>query len=125
MSDTNGVTSVHVFDGTTDLGAATINAGSWSLTTSALTNGTHSFTAVATDTAGNTTTTAAVTATVNSTVTVIEAFGSTTLTEVANHYYLDNSSGSGPSLKYGGAGLRDRASLAPGHRSARSRRQRV
>ncbi len=103
VSDANGVTSVHVFDGTTDLGAATINAGSWSLTTNALTNGTHSFTAVATDTAGNTTTTAAVTATVNNTVTVIEAYGSTTLTEVANHYYLDNSSGSGPSLKYGGA----------------------
>ncbi len=37
VSDTNGVSSVHVFDGATDLGAATIVAGNWSLTTSALT----------------------------------------------------------------------------------------
>ena len=67
VSDTNGVSSVHVFDGATDLGAATIVAGNWSLTTSALSNGTHSFTAEATDAAGNTTTTAAVTATVDTT----------------------------------------------------------
>ena len=103
VSDTNGVSSVHVFDGATDLGAATIVAGNWSLTTSALSNGTHSFTAVATDKAGNTTTTAAVAATVDTTATVIESFGSTSLTEIANHYYLYNSSGSGPSLKYLGA----------------------
>ena len=102
VSDAHGVTSVHVFDGATDLGAATIVAGNWNLTTTALSNGMHSFTAVATDAAGNTTTTAAVTATVNNTVTVIEAYGSTTLTEVANHFYLNDSSGSGPSLKYGG-----------------------
>ena len=36
--------------------------------------------------------------------TVIEAFGSTSLTEVGNNFYLDSiSSGSGPELKYGGA----------------------
>ena len=58
---------------------------------------------MATDEAGNTTTTAAVTATVDTTATVIESFGSTSLTEIANHYYLYNSSGSGPSLKYLGA----------------------
>ena len=35
--------------------------------------------------------------------TVIEAFGSTSLVEVGNNYFLDNSAGSGPSLKYAGA----------------------
>src|ERR1019366_6482602 len=35
--------------------------------------------------------------------TVIEANGSTSLTELGNHYFLDDSSGSGPSLKYLGA----------------------
>jgi len=33
---------------------------------------------------------------------VIESFGSTSLTEVGNHFYLDDSGGAGPSLKYGG-----------------------
>ena len=31
--------------------------------------------------------------------------GSTSLIEVGNNYFLDNSSGSGPSLKYGGAAV--------------------
>ena len=39
--------------------------------------------------------------------TVIESFGSTQLTEIANHFYLYNSAGSGPSLKYGGADVVD------------------
>src|SRR5260221_14720069 len=35
-----------------------------------------------------------------------ESFGSTSLVEVGNHFYLNsNSSGSGPELKYGGAAL--------------------
>ena len=34
---------------------------------------------------------------------VIQKDGSTTLTEVANHYYLYGSRGSGPALKYKGA----------------------
>ena len=37
------------------------------------------------------------------TTTVIEAFGSTSLVEVGSQYYLQNSGGAGPSLKYGGA----------------------
>src|SRR5207244_522768 len=37
------------------------------------------------------------------TIAVIEANGSTRLTEVANQYYLFDNSGSGPSLKYTGA----------------------
>src|SRR5262245_59538067 len=35
--------------------------------------------------------------------TVIEANGSTHLTEVGNHFFLYDSGGSGPSLKYAGA----------------------
>jgi hypothetical protein len=72
VSDTNGVSSVHVFDGVTDLGAATLDGlGGWSLTTTALGDGSHSFTAKATDTAGNITTTSAVTATVDTTAPTI------------------------------------------------------
>ena len=38
--------------------------------------------------------------------TVIESFGSTSLVEVGNNFYLDSiSSGTGPELKYGGAPL--------------------
>jgi hypothetical protein len=47
--------TVAVFDGTTQLGTATVNAsGAWSLTTGTLANGTHSFTATDTDASGNT-----------------------------------------------------------------------
>ncbi|MFC0588212.1 type VI secretion system tube protein Hcp [Novosphingobium aquiterrae] len=56
-SDANGVTGVHIFDGATDLGAATLNAGSWSFATT-LAAGAHTLRAVATDTAGNTTSSA-------------------------------------------------------------------
>ena len=38
-----------------------------------------------------------------SSTTVIESDGSTTLTEVANHFFLYDGSGRGPSLKYAGA----------------------
>ena len=37
------------------------------------------------------------------TTTVIQTDGSTSLTEVANQFYLDGSSGSGPALQYAGA----------------------
>jgi T1SS-143 domain-containing protein len=69
VSDTNGsgVASVQIFDGTTSLGFATVTGSSWSFTTSALVDGSHSLTAKATDNAGNTTTTSAVTATVDTT----------------------------------------------------------
>ena len=65
VSDASGVSSVQVYDGATLLGPATISSGNWSYTTAALPDGSHSFTAKATDNAGNTTTTSAVTATVN------------------------------------------------------------
>ncbi|MDD5298624.1 MAG: Ig-like domain-containing protein, partial [Rhodocyclaceae bacterium] len=44
VSDANGVASVHVFDGATDLGAATVSGGNWSFTTAALSDAGHSFT---------------------------------------------------------------------------------
>src|SRR4029077_8992229 len=65
VSDANGVSSVQVYDGATLLGSATVSSGNWSYTTPALVDGNHSFTAKATDNAGNTTTTSAVTATIN------------------------------------------------------------
>ena len=65
VSDASGVSSVQVYDGATLLGAATVSSGNWSYTTPALLDGSHSFTAKATDNAGNTTTTSAVTATVD------------------------------------------------------------
>ena len=69
VSDTNGIASVHIFDGSTDLGAATLDgSGNWTFTTAVLGDAVHSFTAKATDNAGNTTTTSAVTATVDATV---------------------------------------------------------
>jgi hypothetical protein len=65
VSDASGVSSVQVYDGANQLGAATISSGNWSYTTPARLDGSHSFTAKATDNAGNTTTTSAVTATVH------------------------------------------------------------
>ena len=41
--------------------------------------------------------------TIGAPTTVIEALGSTNLVEVGNQYFLQNSGGAGPSLKYGGA----------------------
>ncbi len=64
VSDAGGVSSVQIYDGATLLGPATVSSGNWSYTTPALLDGSHSFTAKATDNAGNTTTTSAVTATV-------------------------------------------------------------
>ena len=55
-------------------------------------------------------------------ITVIEANGSTQLTEVGDHFFLYDGSGSGPSLKYAGTDQWP-VSLAPGRRSPRSRRQ--
>ena len=69
VTDPNGVSSVHVFDGSTDLGTATIDgSGNWTFITSALSDGPHDFTAKATDNAGNTSApTPLVTATIDTT----------------------------------------------------------
>jgi large repetitive protein len=67
VSDGSGVSSVQVYDGATLLGSATVSGSTWSFTTAVLANGSHCFTATATDDAGNATTTSAVTATVDTT----------------------------------------------------------
>jgi len=65
-----------------------------------------SFTFTVTDAANNTTTSQQFQFQIGNPV-VVEALGSTHLTEIANHFYLYNSAGSGPSLKYGGADVVD------------------
>ena len=54
------------------------------------------------DAAGNTSVASLVKAVTVDSVTVIEANGSTRLTEVGNHFFLFDSGGFGPSLKYAG-----------------------
>ena len=96
--------TVKVYDGATLLGSATANGtGAWTYTTAALTDGAHTFIATDTDAAGNTSLASQAVDPVIGSVVTIKSIGSTNLTEVANHYYLYNSSGSGPSLKLGGA----------------------
>ncbi|MFM5924210.1 MAG: type VI secretion system tube protein Hcp [Novosphingobium sp.] len=57
IGDNVAVGSVHVFDGSTDLGAATVSGGTWSFSTT-LAVGSHALSAVAVDTAGNSAATA-------------------------------------------------------------------
>ena len=58
VSDNNSGASVEIFDGNTDLGAATISGSTWSFAYN-LAAGIHALAALATDAAGNTTPTAA------------------------------------------------------------------
>ena len=67
VGDTNGVSSVQVYDGANLLGTAIVSSGNWSFTTGPLAGGSHSFTAKATDNAGNVATSSAVTATIDTT----------------------------------------------------------
>ena len=67
VSDTNGVSSVQVYDGANLLATAIVSSGNWSFTTGPLAGGSHSFTAKATDNAGNVATSSAVTATIDTT----------------------------------------------------------
>ena len=61
--------TVKVYDGTTLLGSAVANvSGAWSFATAALTDGTHSFTATATDASGNTSAASSVTTVIVDTV---------------------------------------------------------
>ncbi|MBB4425793.1 hypothetical protein GGD66_004354 [Bradyrhizobium sp. CIR48] len=113
---------VKVFDGTTQIGTATADSnGLWGYTSGVLAAGSHSLTAKATDAAGNTSaaSTAVTASTGSSTLpatptsptptagTVIESAGATRLVENADKYYLNSSSGTGPSLKYGGVDVVD------------------
>jgi hypothetical protein len=58
-SAANGIAGVEIFNGTTDLGAATLSGGNWSFTTTLSHEGFNALRARATDTFGNTTETAA------------------------------------------------------------------
>ncbi|MCS3759025.1 Ig-like domain-containing protein [Bradyrhizobium centrosematis] len=117
---------VKVLDGTTQIGTATANSsGAWGYTSAALAAGSHSLTANATDAAGNTgaastaftasisTSTAPTSPTSPSSPTpptagkVIESAGATTLVENGGKYYLNGSSGSGPTLKNKGVDFVD------------------
>ncbi|MGY3034422.1 hypothetical protein ACVIIV_003592 [Bradyrhizobium sp. USDA 4354] len=109
---------VKVFDGTTQVGTVTADSsGAWGYTSAALAVGSHSLTAKATDAAGNTgaastafvasisTSTAPTTPTSPTSPaagTVIESAGTTTLVESGGKYYLNGSTGSGPTLKDNG-----------------------
>ncbi|MBR0906454.1 hypothetical protein JQ588_27720 [Bradyrhizobium liaoningense] len=119
---------VKVLDGTTQIGTATANSsGVWAYTSAALAVGAHSLTAKAADAAGNTSAASSVvTASVTSTSptaptspttpttptsptagTVIESAGATRLVESADKYYLNSSTGTGPTLKKGGVAYID------------------
>ena len=61
--------TIKLYDGATLLGSATANgSGAWSFATAALTDGTHSFTATATDSSGNTSAASSVTSVIVDTV---------------------------------------------------------
>ena len=95
--------TVTVYDGQTALGSTTANGnGAWSYTTSpgTLANGAQTFTVTAMDAAGNT---SPASNSVGLPTTVIQVDGSTSLTQIGNQFYLYNSGGSGPALKYSGA----------------------
>ncbi|WP_275173813.1 Ig-like domain-containing protein [Bradyrhizobium sp. CSS354] len=114
---------VKVFDGTTQIGTVTADSnGAWGYTSAALAAGSHSLTAKATDAAGNTgaastafaasisssaptspTSPSSPTAPTSPTAgTVVESAGSTTLVESSGKFYLNGSTGSGPTLKDNG-----------------------
>ena len=70
--------SVVVFDGATSLGNATLTGTQWTYTTSARSDGLHTFTAQITDAVGNTATTAASAATTSASSTGATATSSAT-----------------------------------------------
>ena len=89
---------VTVFDGGALLGTATTDSsGAWSYTTSPLSGGPHSFTATATDTAGNTSLVSQIYDPIVG-GTTIEANGATSLIQVGTQYYLDDSTGTASAL---------------------------
>ena len=105
--------TVTLYDGNAVVGTGTANsAGAWSITTNALSTGTHTLTAKAADAAGNV---SAASQSISSVIAggpstpipgqQIESAGATSLVESGNKYYLNSSDGSGPSLKAYGAAV--------------------
>ena len=98
--------TVKVYDGASLLGTASANgSGAWSYTTAVLANGAHGFTATAMDAAGNISLVSQAIDPLIGTVVTIEADGSTSLTAVADQYFLYNGVGAGPALQLGGAAV--------------------
>ena len=91
---------VSIYDGTTLLGTTSSNSnGNWVFVTPSETNGAHTFTATATDTAGNV---SALSNAIDPDVGAVPAVNAAPV-EVGNQYYLFNSSGSDVALTYAGA----------------------
>ena len=94
---------VKLFDGTAVLATLTADAGgAWSFTTGALPGGAHTFTATASDVAGNTSAASPVVTSLIGGI-AVESNGVTSLTKVGTNFYLCDSGGAGPSLKFSGA----------------------
>ncbi|OCK57070.1 Ig-like domain-containing protein, partial [Bradyrhizobium sp. LMTR 3] len=103
---------VTIYDGSTVVGTGTTNStGAWSVTTNALSTGTHTLTAKAADVAGNV---SAASQSINSVIsgsttptpsTQIESAGATSLVQIGENYALYGASGSGPTLKAYGAAV--------------------
>lgn len=105
---------VTIYDAGTVVGTGTTSStGAWSVTTNALSTGTHALTAKVADLAGNV---SAASQSVNSVIseaspaptptpgTPIESAGKTSLVQVGDNYHLNSSTASGPTLKaYGTA----------------------
>src|SRR5207253_83372 len=74
--------TVTIFDGATAVGSGTATGGSYSITTSALSDGVHSITAKATDAAGNT---GAASGSLSVTIDTAGPAGTTTITSVSDN----------------------------------------
>ncbi|WP_050043513.1 Ig-like domain-containing protein [Bradyrhizobium sp. LTSPM299] len=83
--------TIKLYEADTLLGTAvTASNGTWSLTTGSLANGTHAFTATASDAAGNVSNLATALPTLVGTI--IDATGSAGLIEIGNKFYVGNAS---------------------------------
>ncbi|MGY8662688.1 Ig-like domain-containing protein [Bradyrhizobium sp. UFLA05-109] len=94
--------TIKLYEGTTLLGTAvTASNGTWSVTTGSLSDGSHAFTATATDAAGNLSNLSAVLDPVVGTV--IESIESASLIRSGNNFYVGTASnGYNAELKFGG-----------------------
>ena len=123
--------SIHLFDGTTDIGAAIFNGSNWSLTTSPLADGPHIFTAIVTDDTGLTlnlgpvigiidTQPPSVTITTDDSVLKIGDVGhlTFTLSEAATNFTVDDISVTGGTLSnFAGSGTTYTADFTPSPKS--------
>lgn len=96
--------TVKIYDGTALVTTFSANpSGTWSYTTNPLNGSNHVFTATATDVAGNSSLSSQVASPTSGAPVTIESKGATTLVDLGHHFYLNDGSGTGPSLKYLGA----------------------